>query len=370
MALKTTRFAAEHVDMVREFNRRIALGGWGEYHFPSDTELFDKSANTPARWEGWLVMDAAAVRGGYLLKHQEFSFSGDLRPVAFYNLSVSEGVVDRAFSGVSLRMATHAVTENPLLFALGMGSRDRPLPRFLKGLGWDLYDVPFLFRILRPARVLGNLTTLRSTPFRRLAFNLAAYSGIGAAGIGLLQARKRFGAAPKQVAVAHEVSEFGGWADDLWRRCHGSYAMIARRDSLALNTLYPATFERLIRLRIESGGAVIGWVIVRATRMHGHKQFGNLHVGSIVDCLAEEADASLVIRGATRFLEGRGVDLIVSNQTHRAWCTALDRAGYLRGPSNYILAVSRPLSRLLGPLETSAGRVHVNRGDGDGPINI
>jgi hypothetical protein len=332
--------------------------------------LFDESAHTAVRWDGWLVLDVGAVRGGYLLKHQEFSFFGDVRPGAFYNLSVSEGVVNRAFSGVSLTMAIHAVAGNPLLFALGIGSRDRPLARFLKGLGWTLYDVPFLYRVLRPVRVLRQLSAVRSTAFRRLALDLAALTGVGGAGIRLLQAGKSLRGASKQPAGAHEIAEFGSWADDLWSQCHASYAMIACRDSGALNTIYPASFEGLIRLRVESAGVAIGWAIVRATRMRGHKQFGDLHVGSIIDCLAVEENASLVIQSATQFLEERGVELIVSNQAHYVWCSALDDAGYLRGPSNYILAVSKPLARVLGPVEMNAAKIHINRGDGDGPINL
>jgi hypothetical protein len=310
------------------------------------------------------------VRGGYQLKHLEFSFHGDLRPAGFYNLSLSEGVIDRAYSGVSLKMAMHAMMNHPLLFALGMGGAERLLPRFLKSLGWDLYEVPFLFQILRPAQVLRSLRALRTTPLRRLALDLAAATGLGAAGIGLWQAGKRFRLGSARTHTVREVAGFDAWADGLWNACKGSYAIIARRDSQELNALYPPSFERITRLRIESAGALAGWAIVRNTRQRDHKQFGDLHLGSIVDCLASDANAPLVVEAATEFLKSLGVDLIVTNQTHRAWRSALEQAGYLEGPSNFVLAISMPLSRLVGPLETSAESIHINRGDGDGPIHL
>ena len=290
--------------------------------------------------------------------------------MGFYNLSISEGVIDRTYSGVSLKMAMHAMMNHPLLFALGMGGAERPLPRFLKSLGWDLYEVPFLFHILRPATVLRSLPALRATPLRRLAMDLAAATGLGAAGIGLLQMGKHLGHASARTHTVREVDRFDAWADDLWSECKGFYAMIARRDSQELNALYPPSFERITRLRIESGGGTAGWAIVRHTRQRDHKHFGDLHLGSIVDCLAAEANAALVVEAATEFLKGLGVDLIVTNQTHRTWRSALKQAGYLQGPSNFVLAISRPLSRLVGPLETSAANIHINRGDGDGPIHL
>src|SRR5207249_5571256 len=101
-----------------------------------------------------------------------------------------------------------------------------------------------------------------------------------------------------------------------------------------------------------------------------HKQFGNLHVGTIVDALSIHQYAPSVVRAATRFLESQNVDLLVSNQAHRVWRAALERNGFLHGPSNYIFAVSKGLSRMLTPFERNADNIHMNRGDGDGPIHL
>jgi hypothetical protein len=88
------------------------------------------------------------------------------------------------------------------------------------------------------------------------------------------------------------------------------------------------------------------------------------------------------------------VDLIVSNQLHGAWCTALVESGFRAGPSNYLLALSPALAEAAGggemrrqagvdrlkpvpPWQAEAvGKLklalpfHFNRGDGDGPIHL
>src|SRR5215470_17088871 len=142
MTVSITRYTAGYIEGVRAFNARIAQGGWGEFQLPEDLLRFDGSEHSPLPWEGWLAVQDGVVRGGYLLRLQDFSFSGEIRRVAFYNLSISEGVINRAHTSVGMKMITRATATQPLLFALGMGGRDRPLPRFLKALGWDLYDVP------------------------------------------------------------------------------------------------------------------------------------------------------------------------------------------------------------------------------------
>jgi hypothetical protein len=89
-------------------------------------------------------------------------------------------------------------------------------------------------------------------------------------------------------------------------------------------------------------------------------------VGSVVDCWAAPEHALHVVRGATRALEKSGVDLIVSNQGHHAWCRAFENSGFLKGPSTFIFAASKKLTELLQPLEENKTSLHVTRADGDG----
>jgi len=77
-----------------------------------------------------------------------------------------------------------------------------------------------------------------------------------------------------------------------------------------------------------------------------------------------------VIQAAAQVLRGRGVDLIVSNQAHAAWCGALKGAGFIEGPSNFIFAASRAMAQLMGPFSSNQSQVHINRGEGDGPIHL
>jgi hypothetical protein len=104
--------------------------------------------------------------------------------------------------------------------------------------------------------------------------------------------------------------------------------------------------------------------------MKGHKQFGNLQVGTLVDCLARHGDAPAVAQAAERFLEGKGVDIIISNQSHKSWRSALLDRGYFEGPTNFALAISRGITGLLDPLDRNLTRIHMTRGDGDGPIHL
>ena len=73
---------------------------------------------------------------------------------------------------------------------------------------------------------------------------------------------------------------------------------------------------------------------------------------------------------AREYLESQGVDLIVSNQSHAAWRRGFRQAGFLRGPSNFIFASSRELTRLLRGKGVRNEDLHFNRGDGDGPNNL
>jgi hypothetical protein len=64
------------------------------------------------------------------------------------------------------------------------------------------------------------------------------------------------------------------------------------------------------------------------------------------------------------------VDLIVSNQSHAAWCAALRRAGFLQGPSNFLFSASKELAKLLDPLPANIAHIHFTRGDGDGSVSL
>jgi hypothetical protein len=219
-------------------------------------------------------------------------------------------------------------------------------------------SVPFHFKVVHPFRFLRDIQALRTTPARRFILDAAAYTGAGWLGLRLI------GHAHRVRNIKYETEDtFSAWANTVWERSRADYALLATRDSATLNALYPPSDPRFLRIR-----AAGGWAVLLDTAMEGHKQFGNIRVGTIVDCLAPAEDAATVVRAATRALEKRGVDLIVSNQLNAGWCQAFASAGFRRGPSNFLFAASPALAALLGDAEDD--EIHINRGDGDGPIHL
>ena len=166
------------------------------------------------------------------------------------------------------------------------------------------------------------------------------------------------------------VDEFQDWTDDLWNACCGQYGLCAVRDRAALQVLYPRDERKFIRLKVLRDGRPIGWAVLLDTQLSGHKHFGAMRLGSIVDGFAAPADAACVVCRSRAFLENQGVDLIVSNQSHTAWCQALRRCGFLGGPSNFVFASSKKLTELLASRGVGDREIHLNRGDGDGPVHL
>ncbi len=365
-------FSAESVSAVKDFNRRmLAAGTTEEFRFPENPvpDWLPRTAGSRLFQEYFLALEDSAVRGAYILKHQDFSFRGEIVPLAHYRQPVSEGTWDRAYAGVAVQMLRAALATQPLLFALGMGGINHALPRMLAAMGWRLLPIPFYFKVLNVTRFLREVQPLRSTWSRRLAAGVARATGAGWLGV---HAAQRLAALLGERAD-YEVEEFRGftgWADELWERVSRRYALVAVRECSALNRLYPASNERFLGLRVSAGGGTAGWAVVLDTQMRDHRQFGCLRVGTIADCLALPEDAGRVTAAATRFLGARGCDLIVSNQAHRAWARALGACGFLRGPSNFVFAAANKLTELLAPFEVNSGEIHLNRGDGDGPIHL
>jgi hypothetical protein len=238
----------------------------------------------------------------------------------------------------------------------------------MRGVGWSACMVPFYFRVLHPATFLRNIAHLRRSRARRVLLDLAAFSGAGwlavAAWNGLRRRSPRLTEAQVEVVPA-----FGPWADDVWASIEQKEGLAAVRDRAVLDALYPRG-GRCVVLEVSRGGVPIGWAVCLATQMKSNDYFGDMRVGTIVDCLARPGAEGLVAAAADRELERREVDLVVSNQAARVWGIALERLGYREGPSNFALTCSRKLVESMGPLEQVLEQSHINRGDGDGPIHL
>lgn len=368
MAIAIQPYTPELVPAVKALNSRLGAGGVArEFHFPESSvpEWLPKLPGRRLFQEYFLAVEGEAVRGGYIVKYQDFWINGEVRPVAFYRLPLSEGIVNRAYTSVAVVMLRSALARQPLMFALGMGGMQNPLPQMLKALGWTLREVPFYFRVNHPAKFLRNIAPLRQDAARRLFASIAAFSGAGWLGI---KSAQRVRSKAISGFVAEQVGRFGPWADEVWQSCKSSYFAAAVRDSTTLNVLYEQ--EKYIRLKISRQGQVLGWAVVLDTQMRENKYFGDMRLGSIADCFAAPDRAAEVIQAATNYLQERGVDLTISNQAHQAWNRALKASGYFTGPSNFIFAASKGFAEVLAPIDQKFTQLHLNRGDGDGPINL
>ena len=165
------------------------------------------------------------------------------------------------------------------------------------------------------------------------------------------------------------VTEWGPWVDPLWEqfRTHCSFSVV--RNSSTLDWIYPLGSGRVLAWVIKRNGRPVGWAAGLNTQMQDDRYFGNLRVGTVLDCVATPdaaVAAAWLVRGA---LARAGADLVLTNQQHLMWRQAFRQAGFFAGPSNYLLGISK---RLVEESSRGGGRdaIHVTRGDGDGRIHL
>ncbi|MCC7124231.1 MAG: hypothetical protein IT178_05245 [Acidobacteria bacterium] len=366
MPLTIVPYSTGHEPAVRAFNARLSDGGVS-YQFP--TSATNDGVGRAVVHRGFVAVDEdASVRGGYLVQEQQFWLNGAMRAVGYLHLPLSEGLVDPRYGALGVKLLTHAARRQPLLFGLGIGGRSETFARLVTALGWTLHDVPFLFRILRPARVAQGLSALRRTKARRVALTLAAGTGLASLGTRVLQTRW-----PRRSDGGHRfdaVHTFDGRADGVWARGRGPHQFVACRDDAALTELYADDARNYLRWTLEVDGRAVGWAVALDTQMTDHAYFGNLRLATIVDLFGEAAHAQTLVDETVRAIERRGPDLIVTNQSSGVWVAALRRAGFLAGPSNYLFAASPALRQALSVPDGDLRLFHLTRGDGDGPIHL
>jgi hypothetical protein len=371
MPIRVVPHSAEYRDAVLDFNARMRAGGskWGFYVDP-EPDWIPKREDVPVWREYHLaVEDESHVRGGYALKPQRWLLGGKPEWVTDWQGPFTEGAVDVRYSALALRLLRDMLKKYPLLYSTGHGGSNEPMVLLLRTLGWTLYPMPFCFRILRPYRFLRSNAYLRTSLSRRLSLDALAVTGVGPLGIralhtlqGIRRGRRR------GRAVATVVDEFGDWADDVWREAHASYECIAVRDSAMMNRLLPRQgWPGGVRLKVERGGSVIGWSVVHAKRMKNDPRFGSLSVAQVSDCFAAPADAHDVIAATHSYVASVGIDLICSNQSHRAWVDGFERCGYVTLENRRLFAVSPQLQARMEPIARSLAGLHLTNMDGHGP---
>lgn len=352
---------------IREFNSRLASAGI-PFTFPTDARNLmrgEPGIEAPHQ-TAYVLTDGAAVRGGYILKAEALFVDSECLAAGNFQLPLSEGIIDRRYAIVGVQLIKDALRRQSRLYCLGMGNTARPLPQLLRRLGWTIATVPFLFRIENAGNFSREMRWLRRRRSVRYALNLSRYTGVLAAVVALQRQRRRaFARALPADAVVSEVSSLPMSVDELFAAVGGEHGLLCDRRAAAMNTKLPPSDERLSRLVLYRSGRLLGWTVVSRSRLKDHAQFGDMTVGCIVDGLAAPADAAMLVAAACRHLEAARCDLLVSNQTHPLWISALRQQGFHTGPSNFVLALSPDLAALAACLSR-----HFTRGDGDGPINL
>ena len=358
-----------HEQAVRDFNQRLIGAGADPnlvFFTYAQPRWLPKGEHPSLLQEYFVALDnTGMVRGGYALKYQDFYFSdGAVRRVGYYHHPLSEGIVNSTYAALGAILLKDAMNRSPLLYCLGMGGYDRPLPKMLIRLGWSHCAVPFYFQVPRPARFLREMQALRTSRGRKFLLDVAATTGAAWVGAKTLEIWRTFGAPKTPAYTSEAVGEFSSWSDELWLKAKKNYAMAAVRDAKTLRTLYPPSQAHLTRLRVRRGEEDIGWAVV-GERLKSEK-YGDLRVGSIVDCWAEPQNALAVVDAAAKALADSGMDLILSNQSHYAWAAAFKQAGFWSSSSSFIFAAGKALSALLQPFSDTQHRMHFTRADGDG----
>ena len=360
---------------VRAFNKRVAGADPSSFGFPESpiphwlAPVGGDSARSDLPYQEMFVAtdDAGVVRGGYVLKHQSFAFAGAIRSVGFYRAPLSEGIADRRFATLGAQMLRDAIRRQPLLFALGLGGREQALTRMLQVMRWNIAEVPFYYRIARGGRVFRELRAIRTSALRRIAMNAVAWSGAGWLAPPVLH-----GSAPR---VPPDVSVVEAWPsqpdmDELFHLESKAFSFCAVRTRAVLDRLYePPNPHRAVIGVVGPANALAGWAVVLNTPMHDDKYFGDLRLGSIIDVWARAGREASVISAAVAYLQEREAELIISNQSHHRWCSAMRDNGFRQGPSNFLFAAAPALWTLLGG-QDALDRVHLLRADGDGPIHL
>lgn len=367
MTLGIFPYSPDDIAAIEQFNARLRAVG-SEYSFPRrPDDLMPQGPDVgPIRHELFIAKDADIVRGGYALKREQLLLETTAEQLCNLQIPLSEALIDKSYSNIGAAMVFDAARRARLIYCLGMGSAQRPLPQLLAKLRWRIEHVPFRFRVLRATGFLREIRFLRARRAVALLADLARFTGVGPFAVWLWNSMASVRAPVPSDLSIELVTQFDTQVDTLQAQLRDHYPLMCDRSAAALNQKFPAGDTRLNKLLVSRSGPVVGWLVVTCTQLRGHKQFGNMRLGCIADGLCAHDDAPAMIALAVSWLRNRGVDLVVSNQSHHAWLSALRRNLFIDGPTNFVLAMSPELAKRAPPLE----QCHFNRGDGDGPINL
>jgi hypothetical protein len=366
MPLRFEVLAEQHIPAVLAFNQRMTEGhAASDFLLPTALKTSRMTPDDPIQRTSYVVLDGEFVRGGLLAMDQAGWLNGREVRATNFQSPLSEGVVDPKYSIVAMQMVKFMQKRSEVVFMVGMGSADRPLPKLLVIAGWSVRPVPFLFRVHHTGKFLRELQMLRTSPLKRIAAQTARFTGLGALGLAVKQRRKSSGQ-----ETIRQVAAWGDWADEIWQRCRNKCSFAVQRNRRTLESLYSISDPKTKIFLIEHDRRPVGWSVCFNSRLVDHRHFGNLQVGSILDCLADADSMAATAILTDSELAKLGADLVLVNHSHADWVEAFRAAGFLTGPSNYMLAMSKKLTGALRSEPGAEEYVHVTRGDGDGRIHL
>ncbi len=361
MALMIEPYRPDLEGAVRAYNQRLETAGVvRNMNLPeaSTFPFFPPNGDGRLRHDYYLATENGHVRGGYLLTSHEVLVDGMPHMAGETPEMSSEVVLDRKYNLLVVRLVRHALGRQPLLLQPQAGPQ---LQRVFQAMGWRLVEVPLYLKVRNGFRFALLTPPLRKTRARAALMNAVAWSGAGWVGARLLHGLLGWRTWRRHDVDVEVFDEFGGWADELWKSSKAHYSFIAARDSRTLNTLYADSRGGFLKLKVSRRGRLLGWAVLSDGVMPDNRYTGVMRVGIIRDGLAAPADAAEVVRAVSAVLERRAVDVIVSNQSHPAWCDGLSRSGFVRGPSNYVTAFSPKMTARVEAVDPEFQYIHLNR---------
>ncbi len=378
MHISISIYERKDIPSVKQFNERLKKGNCN-FKFPESnvSKMFPPDTKISMFKEYFLAKDEnGEVRGGYMFINQEFSINNKISKVKFLQLPLSEAVVNDEYSIVGPLILQDVQKKCRYVFALGMGDYEYALPKILKRIGWHMYSVPFYFYISDPRAFIKDfeyINNLKKTISKRILLKIIELLRLLNLLVILLNLfsilYRSFNFKIYSNVKYDIIDEFTGFADELWETNKGYFSMVANRDKSILNVLYPKESKRFHRLLVSKDGIYIGWIVVICTKMNGDKYFGNLKVGTIVDSFSNPKYYEILVNQAVKYLKILNADLIIANNSNHKLGKAFYKTGFLKGPSNYILALSKGFKDFFDE-KIDFKNSFIMRSDGDGPINL
>ncbi len=335
----------------------------------------DRNGDAPAPMEAerYVGVDGGGeIRGAYLLRWQSLWLRGQQVRGAALGLPISEGIVNKRYAMVGVSVLRDAVKRCEDQYVLGGGGRDGNVFRVARHAGWQIADVPFVFRVLKGRNFLRKLPQTQHGGGRILA-SLVGNTGLAQLATDLLHAGSAlrhggsFSLRQSSGGTVEEVPSLREAAEEVWPRVKSQYTFCVVRDGAHVEPAFPPGRADLHRLVVRVGGSIVGWAVVMTESLSRLKDFlGDVTPGLIVDAFGDTSHATEIVRAATLYLASQGVDVMMTNVSHRRWMSAYKKAGFLSWRSQFPLIVSRSLGRRIGDLALTLPESHVSRGDGDG----